>query len=104
MLRITTQVAGTPESPRIRFILEGKLSGAWVAELERVWQARRLAASSVTLDLRGLDYISPAGKELLCRLKGSGAELLAGGLCARSVVAEILKLAAVVLILVAFPA
>jgi len=102
MLRITVEETTIPERRHVRMVLEGKLSGPWISELETTWQrTRRDSAASLTVELHGLDYVSPEGKELLCRMKRAGAELLPGGLLTRSVVDEIRGsaiLAAVVLL------
>jgi len=100
MLRITVTETQVAEKPRLLLVLEGKLSGPWVAELESAWQrVREEAAAFTTVDLRGLDYISPEGKQLLCRMKREGSQFIPGGPLTRSVVDEIRGSAALLAIL-----
>ena len=60
-----------------RLKLEGRLSGAWVRELEQCWRT----ASSTTegrktvVDLAEVDFIDPAGQNLLSRMHTEGVEM-----------------------------
>jgi hypothetical protein len=78
MLRITTQNHETDT----RFVVEGRLAGPWVAELERCWQTAISAqpCSSILVDLMAVSYVDAEGKELLTRMRKSGAEVLVTGL------------------------
>ncbi len=74
MLKITLHdTAG-----EFRLKLEGRLAGAWVRELEQCWRT----ASSTTggrrtvADLGDVDFVDPAGEELLARMHAGGVELV----------------------------
>lgn len=78
MLRITT----TREGDRPTLRVEGKFSGAWVAEAEQSW--RNLlrdvgAGKSVIVDLNGVTSVDAQGKALLRSMKDSGAQFEAEG-------------------------
>ena len=87
MLRIT--VHDEPES--LTFLLEGKLAGTWVQELQECWQrtiANRTGAA-VRFDLTEVSYIDAAGKLLLSQAHKQGVELFASGCLMRAIVAEL---------------
>ncbi len=73
MLRITAEE--TPNLTRLR--LEGKLKGAWVAELEAVYLERKKSStnSQLVLDIRSLTGTDQAGKYLIALLQREGATL-----------------------------
>lgn len=71
MLRITWDQESSP--PKLK--LDGKLNGAWVEELRRVWSCRENAAARVIVDLTEVTFVGPAGRELLRRMVHEGAEL-----------------------------
>ena len=87
MLRITIDITQRPAS----LILEGRLAGIWVSELERCWHTVGAACSgqSVCIDMRGLIFVDAAGKQLLAEMYGGGAELVASGCWMKSVVEDI---------------
>jgi anti-anti-sigma regulatory factor len=87
MLRIT--VHHTPES--LTFQLEGKLAGPWVRELADCWQRTRAGRSpaEIRIDLTAVTFVDAAGKELLAKLHGQRARLLATGCLMKSLVEEI---------------
>lgn len=61
------------------FRLQGDLSGPSVSEIERHWRlCRHSGQKSVRLDLCEVNTIDEAGKRLLARLFGDGAELVVG--------------------------
>jgi hypothetical protein len=73
-----------------RFRLEGKLSGPWVEELERVW-LRSISVSQehpkrIVADICGATFVDPAGRELLARMYRQGVKLEASGCMNRSIV------------------
>jgi anti-anti-sigma regulatory factor len=70
MLKIT--VEQQPDSPSARFVLEGRLKGEWVDELARAWKASQ--ATSITMDLRAVDYISEPGEALLHEMHRAGVQ------------------------------
>lgn len=87
MLRITIQ----NEAATTRFVLEGKLSGPWVEELQKCWQTALNAAPDDTFQTHLADviFVDEAGKKLLAALHRQGVTLTAQGLVAEAVVAEI---------------
>jgi anti-anti-sigma regulatory factor len=87
MLRIT--VHDNQES--LCFQLEGRLSGAWVKEVEQCWQstlAQKYKPIS-RVDLTGVTFIDNAGKAWLAAMHRQGAELVAADCLTKEIVAEI---------------
>jgi hypothetical protein len=74
MLRITQ--AGETDLDR-RLVLEGRLVGPWVQELERITRTMGTLAD-VSLDLTNLTFADPDGVSLLRRLRASGVTLDGG--------------------------
>ena len=87
MLKITLH----DSAGEFRLKLEGRLSGPWVNELEQCWKT----ASSTTrdrktvVDLGEVDFVDPAGEELLARLHSEGARLVAVTPLIRAIVGKI---------------
>ncbi|MBS1811462.1 MAG: hypothetical protein JST84_25090 [Acidobacteria bacterium] len=84
MLRITTQ----SENGTTRFILEGRLMGEWVHELERCWLA--VNPTQVQIELKDVGFIDEHGQALLARMAAAGATLIATDLQMNAIVEEIL--------------
>ena len=86
MLKITTHVSD--ESTKI--ILEGRLAGPWIGELERCWResAQSGGGRPVIVDLIGVTFVEQEGKTLLTRMYQAGADLIASGCCMKSIVEE----------------
>ena len=87
MLRITMT-----DQPRVlTFRLEGRLEGAWVAELEKCWRETRARArgSKHRVDLNGVTFVDDAGGALLAHMYDQGAELVAGDCLMKAIVEEI---------------
>lgn len=71
-------------------ILEGRLAGPWVVELQAyVAGALVNQRHCRRIDLAGVTFIDAEGKALLARLWREGAELRASGCLTRCVVEEI---------------
>ena len=90
MLKITQQRDSTSES--ISLILEGRLGGPWVDELDACW--RQLATNTSggsMVDLTGVTFVDEKGKALLTRMWKGGAEFRAAGCLTRCLVEEITK-------------
>ncbi len=89
MLRITTDV----RQGAVTLILEGRLAGSWVSELERCWYTVRATrpGQSIRIDMGGLIFVDAAGKQLLAGMYGCGADLVASGCWMKSVVEEITR-------------
>jgi len=88
MLKITIH----PETGATRLTLEGRLAGPWVEELDRCWRgAADEQQNHVVVDLTGVTFIDPEGKELLTRMWRQGAKLQAVGCLTRCIVEDITK-------------
>jgi len=77
MLRITVQ----PNPREVRIKLEGKLAGAWVAELEDCVRSAHstLGGRPLCLDLSAVEQVDRAGRYLLALLRRQGAQFVAAG-------------------------
>ncbi len=73
------------------FVVEGKLAGACVAELERCWQSEGLreSATDVCVDLTSVTFVDAAAKDLLKRMHEGGIKFVAHSLLPKSLVEEI---------------
>jgi anti-anti-sigma regulatory factor len=87
VLRITTCI----DSEATRLIVEGKLAGACVGELEKCWRAAASAKSpELTLvDLSSVTFVDAAGKQLLADMRELGTRFTAAGLLAKCLIEEI---------------
>ena len=87
MLRITTRInLGTT-----RLVVEGKLAGDCVGELERCWRATASEESpaSILVDLSSVTFVDAAGKQLLMHMHEQGIRFAASGLLAKCLIEEI---------------
>lgn len=87
MLRITTEKSAEASALK----LEGRLAGAWVDELERVWSgvtAERIV-NQLVVDLCGVVFVDAEGKKLLERMYQQGVRLKASGCLMSSLIEEI---------------
>ena len=87
MLRITIN-----DKPRVTsFVIEGKLVGPWVKELEKCWESVLAAEPSSTMlvNLTAVTFIDHEGRELLTRMWRQGVRLLSAGCLINAIVAEI---------------
>ena len=78
MLKITTQ----QETEALRLILEGRLTGPWLNELEQSWRSIKGSMTvRYVVDLTGVTYIEEQGTTLLKRMWQEGAEFIVTGCC-----------------------
>lgn len=79
------------EVPVTSIVVEGKLIGPWVEELEKSWQTVVAAhpRKSMLVDLAHVTFIDSDGRELLTRMRRKGARLLSSGVLINSIVADI---------------
>ena len=87
MLRITVH-----DSPAVlRFQLEGKLIGPWVAELRQSWLTAQSvrAGRQVVIDLSDVAFIDESGKELLREFCECGANFVACEPLTRAIVEQV---------------
>ena len=77
--------------PMTSFVLEGKLVGPWVKELEKCWESALAADPSRTMlvDLAAVSFIDSEGRALLARMRQKGVRLLSTGVLINAIVAEI---------------
>ncbi len=88
MLKITEQRGIEPDS--LSLLLEGRLAGPWVEELNGYCRKMAEAHQRCTvIDLTGVTFIDATGKALLTRLWKRGAELRASGCLTKCIVEEI---------------
>jgi len=89
MLRITTIDSGATTTFRV----EGRLVGAWVAELERCCISIKKAepARKLEIDMSDIDFVDKKGEVLLERLFLDGAKLHGGNPFMTSIVAGIVE-------------
>jgi anti-anti-sigma regulatory factor len=87
MLRITAH----NEVQVTSFVIEGKLVGPWVKELEKCWGSVLAAEPSKTLlvNLTAVTFVDSDGRELLTRMRRRGARLVSAGCLMNAIVAEI---------------
>jgi outer membrane protein len=85
MLKITVK----RDEDRSTLMLEGKLAGPWVAELQNSWDAERATQKQISLDLNEVTFVDAEGKALLTKLHEEGAKLISRGCLMRSIVARI---------------
>lgn len=74
MLRITRTEKVEAE---INLIIEGRLVGAWVAELQTAVMEAGFVSTRVSLDLSGVHFVDTRGLALLHRLFNQGVVLQA---------------------------
>ncbi len=87
MLRITT--CNRPETTS--FIIEGRLAGHLILELDRCWQAAisKDPRTTIMVDLSGATCIDAQGKQFLAQMHRNGAKLIGTGLMADFIIREI---------------
>ena len=87
MLRITVEDRGDA----VHILLEGRLVGVWVTELELSW--RRCSAEypqmTQVVDLSGTEFVDLAGRYLLTLMHQNGVQLIARSPWMNDLVAEI---------------
>jgi hypothetical protein len=68
------------ESSPPRLKLPGRVSGAWVGELERAWLDARATGSHPVVDLTDVTFVGREGRSVLGEMLREGAQLMAGPL------------------------
>lgn len=86
MLKITTK----HEPKVIQLVLEGRLAGPWLNELEQSWDSIKdpMTVRHI-VDLTGVTYIEEQGMTLLNRMWHDGAEFIVTGCCNKPLVERI---------------
>lgn len=85
MIRITTHQSLSAT----QLLLEGKLSGDSVPELEKCWQRAMEKRASVHVDLSAVSFVDGRGKQLLTKMFKKGTLLVSKGLMAKCLIEEI---------------
>ncbi len=69
----------------------GRLAEGWVTELARCWRNARASYPGIhiSVDLRGVTFIDPAGERLLETMHRDGASFLTAGLLIQEVVNQV---------------
>ena len=87
MIRITAQ----HESSTTRLLLEGKLSGPCVDELDKCWHESSCGEATLMVDLTNISFVDDHGKELLTRMHRKGIKLFSTSLMTRCLIDQIQK-------------
>lgn len=89
MFRITIH----NEAAMTRFVIEGKLAGPWVEELEKCWQAVLSTEPGrfIQVHLTSVIFVDDLGRALLAAMYRQGVSLVAKGLMTQAIVSEITK-------------
>jgi len=89
MLKITQQI----ESDIIILVLEGRLTGPWVRELELSWRSADGTSQihPMRVDLSSVTFIDAEGKALLTRMCREGAQLVTTGCLNKCIVEGIMR-------------
>lgn len=89
MLKITIENSADVAT----FVLEGKLAGPWVDELERIWLALRHDSPNklVMVDLCEVTFVDAEGRKLLTWMYEEGARFRTLGCMAKGIVEEIVR-------------
>jgi hypothetical protein len=79
------------DESQTKLLVEGRLAGPWVDELERSWQTERQRApsESILVRLANVTFIDDAGKDLLTRIFQAGTKLEGSGCMVRAIIARI---------------
>jgi ABC-type transporter Mla MlaB component len=87
MLRISVH----DRSETTTLYVQGKLSGACVDELRRVWMSIRHESpgKDTVVDLCAVRVVDAAGKKLLCQMHGWGTKLAGHGIAIGPLIEEI---------------
>ena len=88
MLRITVR----SEETRTILELEGRLAGAWVAELQQAWEeAGQSGNRRIVVNLAAVSYVDGDGKRLLSDMCRAGIEFEASGCLMRWLVDDMTR-------------
>ena len=87
MLKIHTEML----NDEVVLVLEGSLSGPWVAEVESVWQGVTLyrKPDRVRVDLSDVTFVSDEGKQVLKQICASGADIASSDLLTKALADEL---------------
>jgi len=78
----------------MRLKLEGRITGPWAEELDRVWveTAPRLGSRKLIIDLSNVTYADASGKSVLGKIfSTTNAEFVAGTLLTQDLAAAVVR-------------
>ena len=89
VLRITI----VDESSEQRWVLQGRISGPWVAQLRSNWKKSTAANGQVkrVVDLNGVTLVDLDGEKVLAAMMKDGAEFVASGVYMKHLVETLEK-------------
>ena len=89
MLRITI----LDEASEQRWVLQGRISGPWVAQLRSNWKESTAANGHAkrVVDLNGVTLVDLDGEKVLCAMMKDGAEFVATGVYMKHLVETLEK-------------
>ena len=89
MLKISTEVLGE----QVLLVLEGSLSGPWVAEAQAAWRRASInrQAERIRVDLSGVTFFSEEGRRLLEQICATGDEIISSNLLTKPLCEEFSK-------------
>ena len=89
MLKISTEVLGE----QVLLVLEGSLSGPWVAELQTAWRRASInrRAERIKVDLSGVTFFSEEGRRILEQICATGVEIVSSNLLTKPLCEELSK-------------
>jgi len=87
MLKIGTEML----DDEVLLVLEGSLSGPWIAEVERAWHAATIDRQprKIKVDLSEVTFVSDQGEQLLERICASGTEIFSSDLLTKALADEL---------------
>ena len=87
MLKIGTEML----DDEVLLVLEGSLTGPWVAEVERAWRGATLDRQprKIKVDLSEVTFVSDEGKQMLERICANGTEIFSSDLLTRALADEL---------------
>ena len=76
-----------------RLVLDGTLTGPWVAELRTAWNEAKtgLEDRELVVDLRNVTFISEEGKGALSELMSKGAKFCCAGVLTKHVLQQLAR-------------
>jgi anti-anti-sigma regulatory factor len=75
------------ESTEQRWTLQGRLSGAWLADLKSDWEKSRCKSGKrkCVVDVSGVTFVDLEGERVLAVMMNDGAEFIASGIYTKHV-------------------
>lgn len=77
------------EAETTRLVIEGKLAGPCVDELDKCWHGAPAQWTRLLIDLTAVSFIDERGKQLLKQMRDHGAKLISSSLMSRCLIDEL---------------